>query len=178
MVGISGNQLGRYPYELSGGQRQRVVLARAMVLRPKLLILDEPTSALDVSTRARVIELLRQLKDFGAAFFINARTDIFLKNKPDTHDEAKVAAAIERAQAYADAGGSGFFAPLPLMRATRLARAGSSENSLQAIPSRSSTALIAFAAAVSLPGGLLVSIFNSAVKSASTSGSSLCQSTG
>jgi oligopeptide/dipeptide ABC transporter ATP-binding protein len=72
LVGISGNQLGRYPYELSGGQRQRVVLARAMVLRPKLLILDEPTSALDVSTRARVIELLRQLKDFGAAFFIVA----------------------------------------------------------------------------------------------------------
>jgi oligopeptide/dipeptide ABC transporter ATP-binding protein len=72
LVGISGNQLERYPYELSGGQRQRVVLARAMVLRPKLLILDEPTSALDVSTRARVIDLLRQLKDFGAAFFIVA----------------------------------------------------------------------------------------------------------
>jgi oligopeptide/dipeptide ABC transporter ATP-binding protein len=72
LVGISGDQLGRYPYELSGGQRQRVVLARAMVLRPKLLILDEPTSALDVSTRARVIELLEQLKAFGAAFFIVA----------------------------------------------------------------------------------------------------------
>jgi oligopeptide/dipeptide ABC transporter ATP-binding protein len=72
LVGISRDQFGRYPYELSGGQRQRVVLARAMVLRPKLLILDEPTSALDVSTRARVIDLLRQLKDFGAAFFIVA----------------------------------------------------------------------------------------------------------
>jgi 2-methylisocitrate lyase-like PEP mutase family enzyme len=47
----------------------------------------------------------------GADFFINARTDIFLKAKPDTHDAAKVDAAIERARAYADAGASGFFAP-------------------------------------------------------------------
>lgn len=47
----------------------------------------------------------------GAAFFINARTDIFLKAKPDTHDDAKVDQAIERAEAYADAGASGFFVP-------------------------------------------------------------------
>ncbi len=47
----------------------------------------------------------------GPAFFINARTDIFLKAKSDTHDDAKADAAIERAQAYAEAGGSGFFVP-------------------------------------------------------------------
>lgn len=47
----------------------------------------------------------------GADFFINARTDIFLQAKPDTHDDAKVEAAIERAEAYADAGASGFFVP-------------------------------------------------------------------
>ena len=51
-------------------------------------------------------------KAVGADFFINARTDIFLKAKPDTHDAAMVDAALERARAYADAGASGFFVPL------------------------------------------------------------------
>lgn len=55
---------------------------------------------------------IRAARDaLGAAFFINARTDIFLKAKPDTHDDAKVDQAIERAEAYADAGASGFFVP-------------------------------------------------------------------
>lgn len=55
---------------------------------------------------------IRAVRDaLGGAFFINARTDIFLKAKPDTHDDAKVDAAIERAEAYADAGASGFFVP-------------------------------------------------------------------
>ena len=93
-VGLRKDALDRYPHEFSGGQRQRIAIARALAVKPSLIVCDEPTSALDVSVQAQILNLLKELQDsLGVSFLFvthNIGVVAFLADKVAVMHEGEI----------------------------------------------------------------------------------------
>jgi microcin C transport system ATP-binding protein len=107
-VGLTGAMKARYPHEFSGGQRQRIAIARAMILKPKLVVLDEPTSALDMSVQGQVLDLLKDLQASHQVAYILISHDlrvikamahyIFVLKKGQVMEQGKTAEIFDNPQ--------------------------------------------------------------------------------
>lgn len=100
-VGLSGDASKRFPHEFSGGQRQRIGIARALILRPKLVVADEPVSALDVSVGSQVLLLLREFQnEFGLTY-------VFISHSLPVVAQVVTRIAVMRAGKFVEVGPAG-----------------------------------------------------------------------
>lgn len=113
-VGLPADTVDRYPHELSGGMKQRAVIAMALILKPKIMILDEPTSALDVMTQANIMNLLKGLQRREGLTYIFITHDLALASELASH------VAMMYAGKIAEIGTAEDIYPQPLHPYTRL----------------------------------------------------------
>ena len=98
-VGLKASDIERFPHEFSGGQRQRIAIARALIVKPKFLILDEPTSALDLSVQAKILNLLLDLqREFGLTYLFITHDMNVIKHISDRINVMYLGKLVESAE--------------------------------------------------------------------------------